>query len=124
LGCILDSLDNPNMGAAPAEVFIHCMDNVIPGRFRAGGQETVRLENHTGGAEPALKRIVPDKGLLDGVKPAVLFKSFDGGDGFALDIPRRHLTRPDRLAVNKNRAGSAQALAAAVFRPGKTKIGP
>jgi hypothetical protein len=112
------------MGAASAEVFIHCMDNVIPGGFRVGGQEAVGLENHTGSAEPALKRIVPDKRLLDGVELAVLFKSFDGGDGFTLDIPRRHLTRPDGLAVNKNRASSAQALATTVFRPGKTKIGP
>ena len=65
------------------------------------------LENHTGGAEPALKGVVLDKGFLEGVKLPVPGQAFNRLDALFRDGTDGHLTRGNRLFVYKDRTGAA-----------------
>jgi len=67
----LDSLDDTDVRPASAQVAFQALEDLCPGWVRIVIQQTVGIENHTRGAEAALKGIVPDEGLLKRVQVAV-----------------------------------------------------
>ena len=119
----MNGLNNSNMGAAAAKIVVHPRDDLVAGRLRIRYQEAIGLENHAGGAEPALKGVVLDKGPLDRVKLPVSGKSFNRFDFTSRDRPYGNLARGYRLVVYKDRASTAQTLSATKFGSGKAQIG-
>lgn len=64
-----------------------------------------------------------DEGLLQRMELSILRQPFDGDYLFPLDAGYRIHTRPDRLLVNQNGTGPAQAPPAAMLRSRQADIG-
>jgi hypothetical protein len=71
------------MSSTAAQVAVHMFDNLTPRRLRSIQQQAVSIHNHSRSAVPALKGIVLDEGLLQGVKLTVFGQTFNGGDCLA-----------------------------------------
>ena len=59
------------MSSTAAQVAVHMFDNLTPRWMRSIQQQAVGVHNHSRSAVPALKGIVLDEGLLQGMKLAV-----------------------------------------------------
>ena len=114
--------DDSGMAAAAADVPLQGLHD-----FRLAGieiflQERDAADNHSGSAIGALERGLIEKGLLYGMKLAVLLEALNSENGFSCSFADGELAGTPRRAIQKNRAGAALAFAATVFCSGEAKL--
>lgn len=86
-------------------------------------QQTACRQNHSRLAEPALRHVFLQPRLLTGMT-RVLGQSFDRHEIASLRLARGNLAGADRLPLLEDRARTANAHAAAKFRPGQRERVP
>jgi len=121
-GCVLDGGKNARMSAAPADIALERLHDVGGIGMRILLQQSDAAHDETRGAVGALKSVVVDEGLLDGMKLAVLFEALDGKDGFAGSVSNGELAGTAGSAVDEDGARAALAFAAAVLGAGEAKL--
>jgi hypothetical protein len=112
------------MGTTPAKVVIHARENLRLRGLRFCNQETVRVQDHSRGAEAALQRVVFDKGLLKGMELSALTESLNRDDVLPFNLSHRDLTGSESPLVDEDRAGSADSLSTPVLGPRETHVRP
>ena len=121
-GGLLNGGDDAWMGSTAADISLQGLYD-----FRLTGigfflQERDAADNHSGSAIGALECALIEKGLLYGMKLAVLFEAFNGDDGFSRGVSDGELAGAPRRAIQQNSAGAALAFAATVFCSGEAKL--
>jgi hypothetical protein len=121
-GGLLNGGDDAWMGSAAADISLQGLYD-----FRLTGigiflQERDAADNHSRSAIGALECALIEKGLLHRMELAVLFESFNGGDGFSGCVADRELAGAAGRAIEQNGAGAALAFTATVFCSGKAKL--
>ncbi len=91
------------------------MSGLLLQRVRRQHQEARR-------AEAALQAVVVDEGLLQRMQLLAVGEPFDGADLPAVGLDREHQAGADRLAVEDDRAGAADAVLAADMRAGLAAV--
>src|SRR5713226_10477013 len=115
--CLLD----PRIGHAAAEIAVHMRDHFILRWIGILGEQRSRLHDLAGLAVAALRHLLGDPCLLQGMI-ALGAEAFDGGDFLADGVADRSLAGANRLAVDVNRAGAAETRAAPEFRAGHLQL--
>ena len=116
-----DRLLDARIGHAAAEIAVHMRHHFFLGRVGILGKQRRRLHDLPGLAVAALRNLLGDPRLLQRMI-ALGAEAFDGGDLLAGDVAERGLAGSHRFAVDVNRAGAAQAGAAAEFRAGHLQL--
>ena len=111
------------MCSAAAQVALQVRhDRITRGAWRRA-QKRFGTQEHSRGAEAALKCAMIDKRLLQGVQFAVAGKSLDREHLFSRDVLERRDAGAHRFAIDDYGTGAARALAASVLGAGERKIG-
>src|SRR6267143_2603720 len=118
LGGVLDSLADPDVRTAAADVPRHRGVDVTVARVRLGGEQRRRGHDLAGLAIAALRHLQLDPGLLDLFAGGCGAYGLDRGDALAGRGSDRRQARAHRLAIEVDGARAAQAEAAAEFRAG------
>ena len=92
--------------------------------MRVFHQERFGGKDHAGRAEAALDRDLVDKGFLQCIQFAAGGKPFNRRDMTALELDRKDQAGVHRLVIEKNGAGTALPLGAALLGAGQKKILP
>ena len=116
-----DRLLDPRIGHAAAEIAVHMRDHFFLGGIGILGEQRSRLHDLAGLAVAALRNLLGDPCLLQRMI-ALGAEAFDGGDLLADGVADRGLAGSYGFAVDVNRAGAAQAGAAAEFRAGHLQL--
>src|SRR5258706_3293124 len=111
-GGLLNCGDNFGMGSAAADISLQRLHD-----FRLAGiliflQERDAADDHSGSAIGALECALIEKGLLYGMKLAVLLEALNSENGFSCSVADGELAGTPRRAIQKNGAGAALAFAA------------
>src|SRR4051812_31439566 len=96
-------------------------DYFILGGIGVLGEQRRRLHDLAGLAVAALRDLLENPGLLQGMI-ALGGQTFDGGDLLAERVADRRLAGANGLAVDVNRAGAAETCAATEFRTGHLQL--
>jgi hypothetical protein len=112
------------MSSTAAQVAVHMFDNLTPGRLRSIQQQAVSIHDHSRGAVPALKGIVLEEGLLQGVKRTVFGQTFNGRDLLVCHRSYLEQTRALSLPIHNHRAGPAKPLSTTVLCTGQAQVIP
>src|SRR5262249_19447833 len=112
---------NPRIGAAPTDVAVQRLDDLLLRGVRVAGEQRGGRDDHAGSAIPALKCLFVEEGLLCWVESAVRSESLDRRDLGAGDFRDRGAAGTRRAAVDENRAGAALPFAAAVLGSGQVE---
>src|SRR5215472_12474722 len=96
-------------------------NDLLPRRVGVLGEQCRSLHDLAGLAVAALRNLLGNPGLLQGMI-ALGAEALDGRDLLADHIADRGLAGADRLAVDVNGAGAAQARTAAEFRAGHLQL--
>ena len=118
-----NGVDDLHIAGAAADVIADGKSSLFPGRIRIHIQQSLGTHHHTGDAEAALD----GAGVTERVCINFLFKvcqALHRDDGLSLQLVGLGNAGPGGLAVNKDGAGAAGALAAAVFHAGKVQFIP
>ena len=108
--------------SASAEVAGEAFLNLRERRLRILFEQVMRGENHSGGADAALRPAVLEEALLDGIELWTDGEAFDGADGCAVGLQCRDEAGVDELAVQQDGAGATLTFAAAFFCSGKVQV--
>src|SRR5208282_6903706 len=118
----LDGLDDARVASAAAQVIVHVpydFRSCWPRRFL---EQHIRAQDHARCAVTALKGVMPQKCLLDGVQLSFVFQPLDRQHGFSCHLADRRRAGPDRLVVHHNCAGATKALATAILGSGQAEV--
>jgi hypothetical protein len=105
--------NNSFVSSASTEIFRHGLAYAalcLPG-FPI--EEIDRCQDHTRRTETALQSVSPAECLLHRMHPSSIGEPFDGRDFRLARLDREHDAGTDRLAVEQDRAGAANAMLAA-----------
>jgi hypothetical protein len=117
----LDRLDNPWIGATPADVSVHSTDDLRTVRMRRRAQQRCGAYDHSRRAVATLKGFDIEKRLLHCAEDTILLETFDGGDRPAGNRLCRDQTRSNRALTDEHGARTALALTAPVLRAGESE---
>src|SRR5882724_10385942 len=121
-GGLLNGGDDAWVGSAAADISLQSLHNFQLSGIGMFLQERDAADNHSGCAIGALECALIEKGLLYGMKLAVLFETFDGEDGFSCHVANRKLAGTARRAIQQNGTGAALPFAATIFGSGETEL--
>ena len=110
------------MGAAAAEIVLHAHNNLLARERGIFEQQRIGVHYHARSAEAALQGAVFGECFLKRMQFIALSQSLDSRNLFAVNLSDRHHAAANSALVDHNRTGTAQAHAAAVFRPCKSQI--
>src|SRR5262249_43780124 len=85
-------------------------------------EQSLGAHELSGCAEPALRSVMIDEGLLQGIEPSVLRETFDGLHGSAIGPPGQIAARINGFAIKQHGAGAAFAAVATDSCAGKVKM--
>jgi hypothetical protein len=114
--------DDPWIRTAPADVSAHALAHVVVFRTARLTEECDGRHDLTRCAIAALKAVVVDEGLLDGVQFVAAREPFDGGDGFPLSRGRQRQARQHATVLDVDRARAALAVVASLLGPCQMKV--
>src|SRR5262245_58733937 len=117
----LDGANNARIGAAATNVAVHVSDDLLARRLFVLRQQFRRLHDLTGLTVAALRHLLDDPRLLQRVA-GTRRQPFDGRDLLAAHDRHLGLAGSHRLAVDMDRAGAAQAGAAAILGAGEFQV--
>src|ERR671915_2629979 len=117
----LDRLDDPQVAGAAAEVAGEGLAQLLVAGIRMLPQERLHRHQEARSAEPALERVRLMESALERVEAIVAREALDRPERAAARLDRQHQAGPHRLAVELDRAGTADALLAADLRAGETR---
>jgi hypothetical protein len=112
------------MSSTAAQVAVHVLDNLTPGRVWSIQQQTISIHDHARSAVPALKGVVLDEGFLQGMELTVFGQSLNGRDRLARNGFYLEQARALGFAVHNHRAGPAKPFSAAVLCAGQAQVIP
>src|SRR5712691_9070069 len=121
LGRVLDSLADPDIRTAAADVPRHRGVDVAIGRAGLGGEQRRRGHDLAGLAIAALRHLQIDPGLLNFSAGGGCTNGLDRRDALAGDCRDRRDARAHRLAIDMDRASAAQSEAATELRAGHSE---
>lgn len=101
---------------------LHPRGDVGPGQLGVFLKYFHSLENHSRRAVATLEGTLGQKRFLDRVQTLSFGQAFNREDGLFVDVRDRRYAGRNRFPIDKNRAGAALALAAAIFRSGQMKV--
>ena len=110
------------MSSAAADISLQELDDLGLSGFGIRAKKTDAAHNHSGGAIGALKSSGVKESLLDRMKAAVFFKTFDGGDRFGRRGADWNLTGSARGTSDEHSAGTALPFSAAIFGAGEAEV--
>jgi len=121
-GGLLNGGDDAWMGSTAADISLQGLYD-----FRLTGigiflQERDAADDHSGSAIGALECALIEKGLLYGMKLAVLLEALNSENGFSCSVADGELAGTPRRAIEQNGAGAALAFAATVFCSSEAKL--
>jgi hypothetical protein len=119
---VLNGGDDARIGSAAANVALERAANFGFVGLWTFLEEADAREDHAGRAISALERVLIEEGLLNWMKPPVLFEALDGGDLFASDRENAGDAGAHGRAVDQDGAGAALALAASVLGAGEGEV--
>src|SRR5437588_11108249 len=108
-----DRVDDLGVARAAAQIARDGAADLLARGRRMVSEEGVRGHDHPGDAEAALNAALGHERLLQGVEPVAVTQTAHGGDPAPGRAGRQHETAAHRLAVQEDRAGPADSLAAA-----------
>ena len=85
-------------------------------------EEVVGGEDHTRGADAALRTAGGEEALLNGMEVGWAAEAFDGEDGGGVNLEEGDEAGVDEVAVEEDGAGAALAFAAALFGAGEVEV--
>ena len=107
-----DRAANSGIGPAAANVAAEFVKEIVGSGVGVLVEHRLAGHDEAGSAEAALRCVVVDKGLLDGMQLAVFHQGFDGRDLFSLALDGEHRASVDGLVVEQDRAGAALSFVA------------
>src|SRR6185437_6592640 len=110
-----DGAKDARMRAATAEIAGERLPHLAVAGLRIALQQGRRRHDHAVDAIAALRRLLVDEGLLDGMRLVDGAETLDGGDLLARRQGDREGAGAHRLAVDDHRAGAALSETAAEF---------
>jgi hypothetical protein len=122
LGGLLNGGNDARMGSTAANIPLQSVHDFLLVGIGVFLEKRDTADNHSGSAIGALERGLIEKGLLYGMKLAVLLEALNSKNGFSRGLADGELAGTPRQAIQKNRAGAALAFAATVFCPGQLKL--
>jgi hypothetical protein len=121
-GGLLNGGNDSRMSAAAADISLQGLYDFLLVGIGIFLQKRDTADNHSGSAIGALERGLIEKGLLYGMKLAVLLEALDGENGFSRGVADGELAGTPRRAIQKNRAGAALAFATTIFGSSQAKL--
>ena len=121
-GGLLDRGNDSGMSAAAADISLQGLCDFWFAGILIFLQERDAADDHSGSAIGALESALIEKGLLYGMKLAVLLEALNSENGFSCSFADGELAGTPRRAIQKNGAGAALAFAATVFCSGEAKL--
>ena len=115
-------LDDVLVAGAAAEIGREHVEQLVVADVRIVLQRVRRQHQEARRAEAALQAVVVDEGLLQRMQLLAVGEPFDGADLPAVGLDREHQAGADRLAVEDDRAGAADAVLAADMRAGLAAV--
>jgi hypothetical protein len=112
-----------HVAAAAAQIAREISPYLLWRRSRILFQKAFRAQNEPRRAIGALKSIVVNKCLLDGMQLAVLSQAFNGENLLSFSQRRQQQTRARRPAVQKHRASAAHAYSTTFARAEEFELG-
>src|SRR5262249_21984005 len=106
----------------PAQITRHARAHLIGSWMGIAREQAFGAHQLTGCAKTALRCVVRNEGLLQGIEAAVAHQTFDGLYRPAIRPYSQIAARINRLAVEKYSAGSAFAPIAADLRTRKVEV--
>src|SRR5690242_8957581 len=116
---ISDGEDHTGIRAAPAEIAADSVANLLGGGIGVLADKSRAGDDKAGRAEATLLGIVMHERLLHLVHPFRCPQSFDRGDFAAFGLYSQHRAGINRMAIHKDRAGTARATVANLFATGE-----
>jgi len=101
-GGLLNCGDNARMGSTPADISLQSLDNFWFAGILIFLQERDAADDHSGSAIGALECALIEKGLLYGMKLAVLLEALNSENGFSRGGADKELAGTPRRAIQKN----------------------
>ncbi len=115
-------LDDVLVAGAAAEVGRQHVEQLVVADVRIVLQRVRRQHQEARRAEAALQAVVIDEGLLQRMQRLAIGEPFDGADLPAVGLDREHQAGADRLAVEDDGAGAADAVLAADMGAGLAAV--
>lgn len=123
-GRVLNRVDDMRVAGATAEVAFQTMDDFFSGGARVCLQEMHSGHDHSRRAVAALQRMAFPKSLLHGVQFAIAGQALDRGHFGTIGLNREERAGLDCFAVEKDRAGAANARFTTHMSPSQAAVIP
>src|SRR5262245_40363257 len=115
-------LDDRDIAGAAAEIAGQHVAHAVRIRIRLFAQERVRGRDHAGCAEAALQRAMFAERGLERRQRFVVAQPFDRDDLGSLGLNGKHQTGSHRIAIDDNRASTADTVLATEMRSGEPQL--
>ena len=119
---ILNRVNDVRVTGAPAQVAFQRVSDLFTGRFGIALEQLRAGQDHTGSAIATLQAVAVPKTLLHRVQLAVFGQTLNGGDLGAVRLHCQQRAGFDRLAIEQDCAGAANARFTADMSAGQLAV--